>query len=137
MTYMKKITFESRGFRDVYWCWNLNEPFIISYRDENEVRKPFCENCNSILLRALDDEENYSKNDFVDHPFICFIHKPHWHKSWDGVGSVTEDDVKERLFNDGKPHECHKLAIFNGEKDNISICSICSLPVDQPKEKPQ
>lgn len=77
-----KVGFEPRGFRDVYWCWNLNEPFVVSYRGEGENRKRFCENCNA---HDFDDQ---------NHVFICSIYKPHWHKTWDGVDESEKKIIK-------------------------------------------
>ena len=37
------ITNEKKGFRDLYWCPNLNEPFIIQFR----YKKLYCPNCAS------------------------------------------------------------------------------------------
>ncbi len=64
----KKISLKPRGFRDIYWCWNLNEPVILEYRDD----KPYCVNCSSELSEDT-------------HVFICSVFKPLWHKSWDGI----------------------------------------------------
>jgi hypothetical protein len=35
---------EPRGFRDLYWCWNLNEPEIFIYTGENADQYS-CPNC--------------------------------------------------------------------------------------------
>lgn len=74
----KKIDFTPRGFRDVYWCWHLNEPFVIEYRDSEVGRKRFCPNCNANDF----DEEN--------HIFICTVFKPFWHKTWDGIDETEK-----------------------------------------------
>ncbi len=49
------------GSRDLYWCWHLNEPVIISYRDGLS----YCDNCRAELLG---DEDS--------HTFIAHVLKP-------------------------------------------------------------
>lgn len=58
-----RVTFEEKGYRDVRWCPNLNEPFIIEY--DLKTGKLDCPNCGSY------EESN--------HQFICHILKPHYH----------------------------------------------------------
>lgn len=58
---MITITYEATGYRDVLWCWFLNEPVVIQYRKE----QPYCIACNS------DPSETPE-----EHTFICHINKP-------------------------------------------------------------
>ena len=68
------LTPDPMGFRDLYWCWNLNEPFIIEY----QRNKPFCPNCNALDVDALMDEQpiKLSEEFKTNHTFICHISLP-------------------------------------------------------------
>jgi len=61
------VSFESRGFRDVYWCPSLNEPYIITYKLGTQF--PVCSGCNNVY-----ESIERMENDF--HTFICSIYKP-------------------------------------------------------------
>lgn len=56
---------EPLGFRDVYWCYLLNEPVIITYHFEDGVEKPWCIHCQGEMVHG----------DGI-HVFICHINKP-------------------------------------------------------------
>lgn len=54
-----KVSWVSRGFRDVRWCPYMNEPFIIQYKlGTNEGMCPLCDSFEADT-----------------HEFICSIHK--------------------------------------------------------------
>jgi hypothetical protein len=55
-----RIILEAKGWRDLYWCYILNEPVIIEYKDG----QPFCTNCNGNPLKGQ------------EHSFIFHILKP-------------------------------------------------------------
>lgn len=67
--FVKKLDYKARGYRDLYWCWNFNEPFIVTYKDykKNPSKKRFCRNCRQVFF-------NEKK-----HIFIAHIYKPRWH----------------------------------------------------------
>jgi hypothetical protein len=74
------IEFEPKGFRDVYWCYSLNEPVIIEWHKnsegESEERFPTCINCNWID-EGYDREDKIVSDTFLtEHTFICHILKP-------------------------------------------------------------
>lgn len=78
----RKIGYKPRGFRDVHWCWNLNEPFIIEYREHTkDGAKRHCTGCN---MTDFDD---------WNHPFICTVYKPRWHETYQSFGEW----LRERL----------------------------------------
>lgn len=51
-----------QGFRDVYWCYNLNEPVIIDYEND----KPGCSLCN-YRVDTLPDEGFLRMHKFIKH----------------------------------------------------------------------
>jgi hypothetical protein len=55
------ITNVPAGSRDLYWCWHLNEPVIIEYREG----RSYCTNCRADLL-----------GDAEEHTFILHVMKP-------------------------------------------------------------
>ena len=57
---MIRVTSSPKGYRDVYWCWILNEPVILT-RVQGVLH---CDNCH---LEVHDHEK--------DHTFICHIEK--------------------------------------------------------------
>ncbi len=63
------VDFEMKGYRDVHWCYILNEPWVIQYRDGHA----YCTNCT-----WLDDGEKGQLTEVFlgHHPFICHIYKP-------------------------------------------------------------
>lgn len=62
------VTFEPKGFRDVYWCPYLNEPVIVEYRRPSPNK--FCVNCSGDIDHP-GVPPFYSK-----HTFICNVGKP-------------------------------------------------------------
>lgn len=58
----KLISLEAHGFRDVYWCHNLNEPVIVTYTRE-KPNEPFCTNCSGPI-------------DEYTHTFLLNVLKP-------------------------------------------------------------
>ena len=54
------VTYISKGSRDVFWCYQLNEPVILEWRGET----PFCTCCYAAM--------NYP----MLHTFIANIRKP-------------------------------------------------------------
>lgn len=60
-----RVTDEPKGFRDVYWCLLLNEPFVIEY----DGNKPTCPNCD---CGPFDSVEQMAGN---DHVFVCHVAK--------------------------------------------------------------
>lgn len=56
---VKSTTSLPKGFRDLYWCWVMNEPMIIEYKDDRAI----CGVCGDWQL------------DF-GHTFIMHIRKP-------------------------------------------------------------
>lgn len=72
---MDDVTFEPKGFRDIYWCDLSNEPFIIEYRHNQKEPLVHCSNC------GWDDslDENGPSEVWLEHhKFICHIHKPRY-----------------------------------------------------------
>lgn len=55
-----------------------------------------------------------------------------------GEGSTPEIAVAElwlklnprQLTNGGKPHVCGKIAVHDGTRDKVTLCSKCDMPVD-------
>jgi hypothetical protein len=59
------VTFEPKGFRDVYWCPALNEPFVVEYDlilGSPNAGKTVCPYCGTL--------------EFSEHTFIAHILKP-------------------------------------------------------------
>lgn len=52
-----------RGFRDVYWCWIVNEPGFMRYTDTGDVQH--CGECGGPLLEMANE-----------HTFVCHVRKP-------------------------------------------------------------
>ena len=67
----KLVSFERKGYRDVYWCPTLNEPVILTYNktDDGEYY-PYCCICKEPLPSLEDDAREFS------HAFIAHILKP-------------------------------------------------------------
>lgn len=66
------VTFTVKGFRDVYWCYILNEPMINQFkREPGQEPKLMCPNCNWVDYGKEPSEEFLSQ-----HVFICHIVKP-------------------------------------------------------------
>lgn len=57
------VTFVRKGFRDIIWCYNQNEPATISYR--RNLNGPICDACGADV-EALPES----------HPFLAHILKP-------------------------------------------------------------
>ena len=45
------MSMEPAGFRDIYWCSSLNEPYFLSYRDGG----PYCCNCDQAMNLPSDE----------------------------------------------------------------------------------
>lgn len=58
---MGKVEYKPQGFRDVYWCPSLNEPFVIEYITGTDKR--YCPLCKT---QEFDE----------GHEFIAHILKP-------------------------------------------------------------
>jgi hypothetical protein len=59
------VSFQPKGFGDVYWCNVTNFPVIISWKYD----KSYCESCHQEILS--DEEE-----EFKEHTFIAHIQDP-------------------------------------------------------------
>lgn len=66
-----KVTFESKGYRDVYWCPELNEPVVLVYEELFEGREPVCDHCRAII-RYEEKPTGFERL----HVFICHVLKP-------------------------------------------------------------
>jgi hypothetical protein len=55
---------DSKGFRDVYWCWHINEPVVLEYAGSDLL----CRNCGTRASNLEDFED--------EHMFIVHIRKP-------------------------------------------------------------
>ena len=55
---MKEVSLqpEPKGYRDIYWCWRLNEPFFSEWPVNEGVRQLRCPNCNCFVVpeRVID-----------------------------------------------------------------------------------
>lgn len=71
--------------RDVFWCWIVNEPFVLKY---DEANNPCCALCGWTSPKTWTREEGSGlgpiplPEDFLggsgQHPFICHVWKPQW-----------------------------------------------------------
>lgn len=64
------VSFERKGYRDVYWCPTLNEPVILIYEVKGLEYHPICNMCQEALPQLTDNADDFS------HTFIVHILKP-------------------------------------------------------------
>ena len=65
------LSYGQCGFRDVWWCFILNEPGILTYPDN----EPTCTGCGGVAERVGGDYKNLRFADGA-HTFICHVGKP-------------------------------------------------------------
>jgi hypothetical protein len=58
--------------RTVWWCWILNEPMIMHWKDN----KPHCPTCDMVDEHSLENGSVPSPDFRAEHSLICKVYKP-------------------------------------------------------------
>jgi hypothetical protein len=109
------------GFRDLYWCWHLNEPVIIEYRD----KQSYCTNCHADLL-----------GDSEEHTFIAHVYKPDVARREEVAPPAPEPSHDHGPRFSGPPDgascskEKHALLVSRGK---VGECPCCHWPIEESK----